>query len=145
MGGHYQPLGYGQVDLINYWAAHGLPGPHWLMGSTWRSSSQFAGHEVGSPHVALVQSHDAAGNWLRSPVAGTDINTVTQPGRLPAWWPPGSPYARHTLSASIWDLEKFRDGQPISQWSVGHLWFVGILGLLFLWLFFHFALGWWRS
>jgi hypothetical protein len=52
---------------------------------------------------------------------------------------------RHTLSASIWDLEKFRNGQPISQWSVGHLWFVGILGLLFLWLFFHFALGWWRS
>jgi hypothetical protein len=93
MGGHYQPLGYGQVDLINYWAAHGLPGPHWLMGSTWRPSSQFAGHEVGSPHVALVQSHDAAGNWLNSPVAGTDINTVTQPGRLPAWWPPGSPYA----------------------------------------------------
>lgn len=51
---------------------------------------------------------------------------------------------RNTLSAAIWDLEQYRAGQPISQWSAGHLWFVGILGVLFLWLFFHFALGWWR-
>lgn len=93
MAGHYRPLGYGQIDLIEYWAAHGLPGPHWLMGSTWRSSSVFAAHEVGSPHVALVQSHDAHGAWLSSPVPGTDINTVTQPSRLPAWWPTSSPYA----------------------------------------------------
>lgn len=92
MGGHYQPLGYAQIDLINYWAAHGMPGPHWLMGSTWRASSQFTKAEVGSAHVAMVQSHDANGNWLNSPVAGTDVNTVTQPHKLAAYWPAGSPY-----------------------------------------------------
>lgn len=105
MGGHYVPLGYAQIDLINYWAAHGLPGPHWLMGSTWRSSSTFLAHEVGSPNVALVQSHDANGNWLSSPVAGTDINTVTQPERLLAWWPDNSPYGDN-MPLSDADVQK---------------------------------------
>lgn len=86
MGGHYQPIGYAQSGLIEYWSAHGLSGPHWLMASTWGQPYNISGN------VALVQSHTAAGAWLNSPVAGTDINTVTQPARLLAWWPDGSPY-----------------------------------------------------
>lgn len=51
---------------------------------------------------------------------------------------------RNTLSASVWDLERFRTGQPIYQWSAGHLLFVGLMAVLFVWLSGHFALGWWR-
>lgn len=92
LAGHYQAIGYAQIDLINYWNRRGMRGPHWLMGSTWRASSTFAPSEVGAPAVALVQSHTLAGAWLNSPVSGTDINTITQPFKLPAWWPDGSPY-----------------------------------------------------
>lgn len=52
---------------------------------------------------------------------------------------------RRTLSASIWAIEDFVAGQPISSWSVGHFWFIGVFGLTFLWLFFHFGMGWWRG
>jgi len=41
----------------------------------------------------MVQSHDIDGKWLNTPVAGTDINTITDPHGLRAWWPDGSPYA----------------------------------------------------
>lgn len=100
MGGHYQPIGYAQIDLINYWATHGLPGPHWLMGSTWRSSPLFTTAEVGSPHVAMVQSHTTGGGWLNSPITGTDVNTITQPTKLAAWWPDGSTYGGDMLTAA---------------------------------------------
>jgi hypothetical protein len=49
-----------------------------------------------------------------------------------------------TLSGAIWKLEDLTPGQPISHWSAFHLLFIGMLALLFLWLLFHFALGWWR-
>lgn len=51
---------------------------------------------------------------------------------------------RRTLSASVWDLIDYKEGQSIHQWSVGHYWFIGIMFLLFVWLLFHFGLGWWR-
>ena len=35
----------------------------------------------------------STGNWIQSPVSGADINTVTDPHALFAWWNPGSPYA----------------------------------------------------
>lgn len=49
-----------------------------------------------------------------------------------------------TLSAAIWRLEALTPGQPIGHWTAFHLLFIGTLGLLFVWLLFHFALGWWR-
>lgn len=118
MGGHYQPLGYGQSALIDYWAAHGISGPHWLMGSTWGLP-----YHPGSPNVALVQSHDAAGNWLNSPVPGTDINTVTNPDRLPAWWPDGSPYGGNMPTVEeIWGYRITVDNQtPATTWTAAHV------------------------
>lgn len=51
---------------------------------------------------------------------------------------------RRTLSAAVWHLESFTPHQVISQWSAVHLLFVGAFGVLAFWLFFHFAMGWWR-
>ena len=50
----------------------------------------------------------------------------------------------YTLSDSVWYIESFVPGQPISLWSVGHIWFIGVYGILVLWLFFHFGMGWWK-
>ena len=52
---------------------------------------------------------------------------------------------RNTLSAWVWNFEKFRPGQPIEQWSASHLLFIGSFAVLCFWLFGHFGLGWWRS
>jgi len=101
LGGHYRAIAYGPIGFLTYLGAHGQPGPHWLMASTFRSSSLFYASEVSSPHVALIQSHDAAGNWLNSPIPGTDINTVVNPHALGAWWPDGSPYARTEFSMTM--------------------------------------------
>jgi hypothetical protein len=49
-----------------------------------------------------------------------------------------------TLSEAIWALEKFRTGQPLYQWSAGHLLFGGVFLLVAAWLVGHFVLGWWR-
>ena len=79
---------YAQSGFIDYLGANGYGDRvHWLMASTWGLP-----YAPTSPHVGLVQSHDAAGNWLDSPVPATDVNTVTQPGRVGAWWPDGSTY-----------------------------------------------------
>lgn len=51
---------------------------------------------------------------------------------------------RNTLSASVWDLESFLPGQPVAHWSAAHFWFIAVYGVLVLWLFFHFGMGWWR-
>lgn len=51
---------------------------------------------------------------------------------------------RDTLSAAIWSLEDFRQGQPISGWSSSHLLFMGLFVLIFGWLVMHFGFGWWR-
>lgn len=80
---------YGQGSLILALAVAGLTdGPGWLS-----ASSSYPGFDPASPHVCLVQSHDAAGNWLASSVPGTDVNTITQPNVAGLWWPDGSPYA----------------------------------------------------
>lgn len=97
MGGAFVPLGYGQAGLCDYWAAHGIPGPHWLMASTWGEPYSI------SRNVALVQSHTVSGAWLNSPVAGTDINTITQPSKLAAWWPDGSSYGGNVNPADVWN------------------------------------------
>jgi hypothetical protein len=131
LGGHYRGVAYGQFGLIDYLARHGRPGPHWLMGSTFRASSQFYVSEVRSPHVAMVQMHDAGGNWLSSPVSGTDINTVTQPQKLGAWWPTNSPYAQGAgmtmdkdvaaafanVTAGIAAVNKRLDAMPAQVWK----------------------------
>lgn len=49
-----------------------------------------------------------------------------------------------TLSYAIWRLVSLRPGQPVPEWTFGHFAFTGVLAVLFLWLFFHFSLGWWR-
>lgn len=48
-----------------------------------------------------------------------------------------------TLSGAIWRFEQFRTGQPLYQWSAGHVLFIGIIGVVFAWMLLHFALGWW--
>lgn len=92
----YQVMVYAQSDLIDYLVAHGhVTGKQWLMGSTWGNP-----YNAGSPNVCLVQSHDAAGNWLNSHVGGTDINTVTDPNAVGAWWPDGSSYGGNIMDAA---------------------------------------------
>jgi hypothetical protein len=51
---------------------------------------------------------------------------------------------QRTLSAAVWRLEAFRQGEPIPQWSAGHLLFIGAFALTFAWLTMHFGFGWWR-
>lgn len=90
----YRAMVYAQSDLIDYLVAHGhVTGKQWLMGSTWGNP-----YNAGSPNVCMVQSHDAAGNWLNSHVGGTDVNTVTDPNAVGAWWSDNSPYGGFTLS-----------------------------------------------
>lgn len=97
----YQVMVYAQSDLIDYLVAHGhVTGKQWLMGSTWGNP-----YNAGSPNVCLVQSHDATGNWLNSHVGGTDVNTVTDPNAVGAWWPDGSPYA--TVSDPLEQIMSF--------------------------------------
>jgi hypothetical protein len=89
LAGHYQTMLYGQSNLIDWLCANRyLSGKHWLMGSTWNQP-----YNPASPNVCMVQSHDAAGNWINSPVPGTDINTITDPYATGAWFPDGSPYS----------------------------------------------------
>ena len=52
--------------------------------------------------------------------------------------------SQDTLSGAIWNLEKLTPGQPIGHWTAFHLLFIGMLGLLFVGLIMHFAVGWWR-
>lgn len=49
-----------------------------------------------------------------------------------------------TLSAEIWRLEQFRDGQPVTAWTAFHFLFIAMLLVLDVWLFFHFGWGLWR-
>lgn len=89
LGAGYQGMIYGQYSLINWLVANGhAPGKHWLMASTFNEP-----YNASGPNIAMVQSHDANGNWLATQVPGTDVNTVIDPHALGAWWPAGSPYA----------------------------------------------------
>lgn len=51
---------------------------------------------------------------------------------------------RRTLSAAVWNFERFVPGQSVWKWSAGHLLFCGVMVLVFVWLTGHFALGLWR-
>lgn len=91
----YQAAVYGQYSLINYLVTTGhAPGKHWLSGSTFNEP-----YNPSGPNIAMVQSHDAQGNWINTQVPGTDVNTVIDPRALGAWWPPGSPYTGGTSMA----------------------------------------------
>lgn len=113
LAGHYRAIAYGPFGFLAYLAAHGQPGPHWLMASTFSTTSQFTAAQVAAPFVGLVQSHDAAGNWLKSPIPGTDINTVTRPGALGAWWPDGSPYGGTVSAQDVITALKSPEGQQL--------------------------------
>jgi len=63
------------------------------MGSTFNQPY----HPTG-PNICMVQFHDADGNWLNTSVPGTDVNTVTDPKALKAWWPTGSPYGGNIMA-----------------------------------------------
>lgn len=133
MGGTYPAIAYGQSGFLAYLAAHGQPGPHWLMGSTWGPSSQFTPAEVNQPYVGLVQSHDANGNWWTPAyVPATDVNTLIHPETLAAWWPDDSPYGADMpltdadvakVAAAVWAANMAREkGQP--QYPAGS-WLTG--------------------
>jgi len=53
-------------------------------------------------------------------------------------------HPERTLSAAVWRLERFRTGQPIGEWSAGHLLFFGSFSLIAVWLIFHFGFGLFR-
>ena len=75
LGGHYRTMIYGQESLIIYLVVHGyVTGKHWLMMSTFGQA-----YDPGASYFCMIQGHDVNGNWINSPVAGTDINTVTDP------------------------------------------------------------------
>lgn len=86
LGDAYRATAYGQSGFIKYLSGHGFGDRgHWLMASTWGLP-----YDIAQPGVAMVQSHHADGSWFTSPVAATDVDTVTRPGLLGAWWPDGS-------------------------------------------------------
>lgn len=95
IGAGFHAAVYGQYPLINYLVANGhAPGKHWLSGSTFNEP-----YNASGPNIAMVQSHDAQGNWINTQVPGTDVNTVIDPHALGAWWPAGSPYASTTTAS----------------------------------------------
>jgi hypothetical protein len=92
---------YGQGGLIDYLHnTHRTQGKGWLSGS-----ASYPGFNVHSPNVCLVQSHDSAGNWLNTPVASSDINTITDVASLHAWWPTNSPYGVDLMALELADLQ----------------------------------------
>jgi hypothetical protein len=113
LGAAYKAASYAQSGLIRYFGAHGFGDVgHWLMASTWG----LADYDIGSANVALVQSHEANGTWLNTPVPGTDINTVTRPTLLGAWWPEGSEYAPMAITVDdIWNASWALDGESSPQ------------------------------
>lgn len=108
LGDAYRATSYAQSGLIRYFGNHGFDRVgHWLMASTWGLSD----YDIGSLHVAAVQSHHADGSWFDSPIPGTDVNTVTRPDKLGAWWPEGSEFAMPTaqeIAAAVW-------GEPLTD------------------------------
>jgi hypothetical protein len=94
LAGHYRFSAYGQGGLLEYFRTTSrMSVKGWLSGS-----EGFPGFDVNSPHVGLVQSHDAHGKWLNTTVSGTDVNTVLDPHNLGALWPANSPYAQEALT-----------------------------------------------
>jgi hypothetical protein len=94
LGGHYLFTAYGQGGLIDYLADTGrLQSEGWLSGST-----SFPGYNAADRRVALVQH-------TRTTVPGTDLNVVTDPSGVHAWWPPNSPYGDEMPTpADLWNF-----------------------------------------
>lgn len=85
---HYRFSAYGQGGLLEYFrTTKRMTVKGWLSGST-----AYPGFSVSLPSVGMVQSHDASGAAISTPVAGTDINTVLDPYNIGALWPAKSPY-----------------------------------------------------
>ena len=84
------------------------------------------------------------GAWVGALVVWLTVFLVAETYALRTDW-------RNTLSAQVWDIEKFQAQQHIGDWSAGHFLFAGfwlVLGLvvavLWVWLFGHFIFGKWR-
>jgi hypothetical protein len=92
LGGHYRFTAYASAGLIKYLTDTGR-----ISGvKGWLSESEgFNGFSTvdWSKYVAMVQNHDAHGNWLDSPVPDTDIDTILDAAALGAWWAPGQQFA----------------------------------------------------
>jgi hypothetical protein len=75
-----------------------------VQGKQWLSMSEgFGGfrHALSSGLVAVVQMHDAAGNWIGTDVANTDRNTVIDAAALGAWWPANHPLATPAKATAV--------------------------------------------
>ena len=74
----YLPRAYGPQGFLDYITAPSrMPGTkHWLMMSTFGQP-----YNPASPSVCMAQEHTLTGAWLSSPVAATDVSTITD---LPA-------------------------------------------------------------
>ena len=81
---------YGEGGLIIRLCHMGL-----VDGKQWLSMSEgFGGFHAAldAQLVAVVQMHNAAGQWIDTDIKGTDRNTVIDPHDLGAWWPDPSPF-----------------------------------------------------
>lgn len=117
LGDKFLFTAYAQGGLIDYFKSQGL-----LQAKGWLSaSSSWPGFNPKSPNIAMVQSHDADGNWINTAVPGTDVNTVIDPHALGAWWPANSPYGG---SVSATGPEKW----DAKDWAAfdGHVWGHGV-------------------
>lgn len=135
LAGHYLFSTYGQGGLIDYFRATGrMKVKGWLSGST-----SFPGFNASGPNIAMVQSHDAAGNWINTQVPGTDVNTVIDPRALGAWWPAGSPYIGEqpvtpaeiqAIANAVWDAQIHAtapdDKTPTSANHAASTWLTGL-------------------
>ena len=126
LGDAYLATSYGQSNLIAFLGHHGFGTTgHWLMASTFQKTSSIAQpssvYDIGSEFVCMVQSHHLDGSWFDTPVPGTDVNVVTRPDKLAAWWPDGSEFAlpsAQDIADAIWK-HKLSDGdreQPAAAW-----------------------------
>jgi hypothetical protein len=108
---------YGQGGLIDYLnATRRTQAKGWLSGS-----SSFPGFNPASPNVCIVQGHDSVGNGIGNPLAGSDINTITDPIGLAALWPANSPYGGHDMPLSPEDLLAIRtELQYLAGYLGGH-------------------------
>jgi len=115
LAGHYRFSAYGQGGLIDYLTTSGrMQAEGWLSGST-----GFPGYNATDTRVALVQH---AGH---TPVPGTDLDTVTDPYHVGAWWPDGSPYGvdmplTAADAALVWASPILLDDGK-TKWQAAHL------------------------
>jgi hypothetical protein len=80
---------YAEGALIDY-----LMTTKRVTGAEWLSASEsFPGYNPSSPNVGLVQK-------IGSPVAGTDLDQITNPTGIHAWWPAGSPFGVTDMDAT---------------------------------------------